>query len=86
MFTNQRDLMLITPNHLAPSVSSASRLSQPFFELIPIADWNEPYSFFNPVYQVKNEDGNLQRTIEGTAGMFLGMWYVAEMSHKQIFS
>ncbi|KAE9365145.1 putative proline-specific permease [Stipitochalara longipes BDJ] len=36
--------------------------------------WNDPYSFFNPVYSVSDENGNLQRTITGTAGVFLGMW------------
>ncbi|PMD57773.1 amino acid transporter-like protein [Hyaloscypha bicolor E] len=36
--------------------------------------WNDPYSFFNPVYSVTDENGNLQRTIAGTAGIFLGVW------------
>lgn len=36
--------------------------------------WNNPYSFFNPVYSVTDENGNIQRTIAGAAGIFLGMW------------
>lgn len=37
-------------------------------------DWDSPYSFFNPTYHVKDEDGNLQRDIQGTIGTFLAMW------------
>ncbi|KAI9046855.1 hypothetical protein LZ554_008934 [Drepanopeziza brunnea f. sp. 'monogermtubi'] len=36
--------------------------------------WDSPYSFFNPVYQVKDVDGNIQRVIQGTIGTFLAMW------------
>ncbi|TVY90714.1 Arginine permease [Lachnellula willkommii] len=36
--------------------------------------WNSPYSFFNHAYKVKDEDGNLQRTITGGVGTFLGVW------------
>jgi yeast amino acid transporter len=39
------------------------------------ADWDSPFSFFNHAYQVKDEDGNLQRTITGGVGTFLGVWY-----------
>jgi len=53
-----------------------SHVSRQFYELILGIDWDNPYSFFNPVYQVKDENGNLQRTITGTIGIFLGMWYV----------
>jgi acetoin utilization deacetylase AcuC-like enzyme len=50
------------------------------------ADWNDPYSFFNPKYAVSDENGNLQRTITGTAGIFLGIWYAAETNlDKGIF-
>jgi amino acid transporter len=42
--------------------------------LMSRADWDNPYSFFNPVYSVADENGNIQRTIAGTAGVFLGMW------------
>lgn len=37
-------------------------------------DWNSPFSFFNHAYKVKDEDGNLQRTITGGVGTFLGVW------------
>ncbi|KAK0105446.1 hypothetical protein ONS96_004833 [Cadophora gregata f. sp. sojae] len=36
--------------------------------------WDSPYSFFNPTYHVKDEDGNLQRDIQGAIGTFLAMW------------
>ncbi|TVY55430.1 Arginine permease CAN1 [Lachnellula cervina] len=36
--------------------------------------WNSPFSFFNHAYKVKDEDGNLQRTITGGVGTFLGVW------------
>ncbi|KAM7191108.1 hypothetical protein V8F20_009426 [Naviculisporaceae sp. PSN 640] len=36
--------------------------------------WNSPYSFFNPYYNVKDSDGNLQRTILGSTGTLLGVW------------
>ncbi|KAF4636463.1 hypothetical protein G7Y89_g1615 [Cudoniella acicularis] len=37
-------------------------------------NWNSPYSFFNTNYNVKDENGNLQRTITGGVGSFLGVW------------
>jgi amino acid transporter len=37
-------------------------------------DWDTPYSFFNPVYQVKSEDGVNQALIGGGVGQFLGVW------------
>lgn len=36
--------------------------------------WDSPYSFFNNVYQVKDENGNFQRNITGSIGTFLGIW------------
>ncbi|TAQ89173.1 hypothetical protein B7494_g2498 [Chlorociboria aeruginascens] len=36
--------------------------------------WDSPYSFFNHVFAVKDEDGNFQRNLRGTLGTFLGMW------------
>ncbi|KAH7311903.1 proline-specific permease [Rhexocercosporidium sp. MPI-PUGE-AT-0058] len=36
--------------------------------------WDSPYSFFNPTYHIKDEDGHLQRDITGTIGTFLAMW------------
>jgi len=36
--------------------------------------WNSPWSFFNPNYQVRDEDGKLQRVITGSAGTLLGVW------------
>ncbi|KAH8812741.1 proline-specific permease [Xylogone sp. PMI_703] len=36
--------------------------------------WNDPYSFFNPTYSVKDESGNIQRQIHGSVGTFLNMW------------
>lgn len=39
-------------------------------------DWEDPYSFFNDYYNVRDEAKNLQRTIYGKTGTFLGMWYV----------
>ena len=43
-------------------------------KLIGIADWNSPFTFFNHVYHVKDEEGNLERTITGGIGTFLGVW------------
>lgn len=40
------------------------------------SDWCHPWGFFNHAYSVRDEEGNLQRKIEGPAGSFLGMWYV----------
>ena len=37
-------------------------------------DWDKPYSFFNSVYHVKNEEGTFQRNITGSRGTFLNMW------------
>jgi amino acid transporter len=42
--------------------------------MVAIQDWDSPYSFFNPVYNVKAEDGNVQRVITGGVGAFLGVW------------
>ncbi|KAH8169398.1 amino acid permease domain-containing protein [Sarocladium implicatum] len=36
--------------------------------------WNEPYSFFRPVYQVRDEHANLEREIEGPVGTLVGVW------------
>ncbi|KAK3384730.1 amino acid transporter [Podospora didyma] len=36
--------------------------------------WNAPYSFFNPVYHVKDEDLQIRRTITGSVGTLLGVW------------
>ncbi|KIN04574.1 hypothetical protein OIDMADRAFT_101530 [Oidiodendron maius Zn] len=36
--------------------------------------WDQPFSFFNSVYAVTDEDGNVQRHITGTIGTFLNMW------------
>ncbi|TGO57403.1 hypothetical protein BOTNAR_0202g00070 [Botryotinia narcissicola] len=36
--------------------------------------WCHPWGFFNHAYSVRDEQGNLQRKIEGPAGSFLGMW------------
>ncbi|KAL3422348.1 amino acid permease [Phlyctema vagabunda] len=36
--------------------------------------WDSPYSFFNPVYQVKGRDGDLQKVFKGSIGTFLGVW------------
>ncbi|KAK6604603.1 amino acid permease [Botrytis cinerea] len=36
--------------------------------------WCHPWGFFNHAYSVRDEEGNLQRKIEGPAGSFLGMW------------
>lgn len=37
-------------------------------------DWDSPYTFFQNVYQVKDENGNFQRNITGSIGTFLGVW------------
>ncbi|TVY35186.1 Arginine permease [Lachnellula subtilissima] len=42
--------------------------------VIGTSNWNSPYTFFNHAYRVKDEDGNLQRTITGGVGTFLGVW------------
>jgi hypothetical protein len=82
--SKQHDQMLITPSHWGPNVSSIpSTLLSSVLSLTNAVDWNDPYSFFNPVYSVEDENGNLQRTIAGTAGVFLGMWYVDESTHGQ---
>ncbi|KAF7158163.1 hypothetical protein CNMCM5623_002829 [Aspergillus felis] len=39
-----------------------------------ILDWNSPYSFFNSNYHVKDEYGNLDKTISGGTGRFVGVW------------
>jgi hypothetical protein len=39
-------------------------------------DWDQPYTFFNHVYSVTDENSNVQRDIGGTVGAFLNMWYV----------
>ncbi|KAH8591067.1 proline-specific permease [Bisporella sp. PMI_857] len=36
--------------------------------------WNAPYGFFRNSFQVKNEDGEVQRLITGGVGTFLGVW------------
>ncbi|KAH8586175.1 proline-specific permease [Bisporella sp. PMI_857] len=36
--------------------------------------WDRPYSLFNNIYQVKGDDGVVQRSITGSAGTFLGLW------------
>ncbi|OOQ84427.1 proline-specific permease [Penicillium brasilianum] len=36
--------------------------------------WNPPYGFFNSVHRVKDEYGNLDQTITGSTGQFLGVW------------
>ena len=38
-------------------------------------DWDSPYSFFSKTYAVKNESGDAERTIAGSVGAFLGIWY-----------
>ncbi|KAH8673457.1 proline-specific permease [Xylariales sp. PMI_506] len=38
--------------------------------------WNAPYGFFNTKYNVKNEDGDLQRVITGSVGTLIGVWWV----------
>jgi len=43
-------------------------------QVIGAKNWDSPFSFFNHAYQVKDEDGNLQRTITGGVGTFLGVW------------
>ncbi|KAH6684577.1 proline-specific permease [Halenospora varia] len=43
-------------------------------QVIGAKNWNSPYHFFNKQYQVKDSDGNLQRTITGSIGTFLGIW------------
>jgi amino acid transporter len=64
--------MHIIRNRLGPNVRPCSL---PLIHLADsIADWNDPYSFFNSVYAVTDENGNLQRTISGTIGTFLNMW------------
>ncbi len=37
-------------------------------------DWDEPYGFFNSVYYVTDDDGNVQRKITGPVGSLLGVW------------
>lgn len=39
-------------------------------------DWQNPFGFFNNYYNVRDEEQHLQRTIYGSLGTFLGMWYV----------
>lgn len=39
-------------------------------------DWNSPYGFFNSAHEVKDEYGNLDQTITGSVGRFLGVWCV----------
>ncbi|OAR01600.1 hypothetical protein LLEC1_00467 [Akanthomyces lecanii] len=36
--------------------------------------WDEPYGFFNSVYYVADDDGNVQRKITGPVGSLLGVW------------
>ncbi|KAH8682931.1 proline-specific permease [Tricladium varicosporioides] len=43
-------------------------------EVIGTKYWNSPYHFFNTQYAVKDSNGNLQRTITGSVGTFLGIW------------
>ena len=41
---------------------------------VRLADWNDPYQFFNSDYKVKDESGTFQKDIVGVLGTFLGMW------------
>ncbi|XWW92698.1 hypothetical protein V2A60_000623 [Cordyceps javanica] len=36
--------------------------------------WDQPYGFFNDVYHVTDDDGTVQRKIEGSVGSLLGVW------------
>ncbi|PQE07454.1 proline-specific permease protein [Rutstroemia sp. NJR-2017a BBW] len=36
--------------------------------------WSSPWGFFNHVYHVRGESGEVQREITGGTGSFLGMW------------
>lgn len=36
--------------------------------------WNSPYSFFNSVYNAKDEDLNIVHTISGSLGTLIGLW------------
>lgn len=36
--------------------------------------WNEPYSFFRPGYQIRDEHANLEKEIEGSVGTLIGVW------------
>jgi len=42
--------------------------------IAPSTDWNAPYSFFNHVFAVTDEEGNFQRDIKGAMGSFVGVW------------
>jgi hypothetical protein len=39
-------------------------------------DWNDPYSFFNPAYNAKNEKFETTQVITGSLGTLLGVWWV----------
>ncbi|KAL5324908.1 hypothetical protein ACEPPN_006027 [Leptodophora sp. 'Broadleaf-Isolate-01'] len=54
--------------------STKARADAYYTQTIGSRYWDSPYSFFNPTYHVKDEDGNLQRDIKGTLGTFLAMW------------
>lgn len=41
-----------------------------------LPDWSSPFGFFNDYYNVRDESQTLQRTIQGSVGTFIGMWYV----------
>ncbi|KAJ2965274.1 hypothetical protein NQ176_g10693 [Zarea fungicola] len=37
--------------------------------------WDRPWGFFNDVYTVKDDNGNIQEKITGSIGSLLGVWY-----------
>ncbi|KAK4136244.1 proline-specific permease [Trichocladium antarcticum] len=36
--------------------------------------WNSPYSFFNPIYNAKDDNLEIKQTIVGSVGTLLGVW------------
>ena len=68
--------MHTTMNHWEQHVSPF----HPVYDIMALTtflqDWSRPFGFFNDYFDVRDEAQHLQRTIYGSVGTFIGMWYV----------
>ncbi|GFF64740.1 hypothetical protein CNMCM6069_005571 [Aspergillus lentulus] len=67
-FISMLTVMMLVLNVMKPR--SNAYYSQP----LGTKYWDSPYSFFNSDYHVKDEYGNLHRTISGGTGRLVGVW------------
>jgi hypothetical protein len=63
-----------TPNQLAPAVRYSTLTAHISQKLTTFEDWNSPYSFFNNVYNARNDNLEITHTFTGSLGTLLGVW------------